>query len=129
MIKRLSVYGIVLILFPIFIYYLHSNVLVNIAAEASVPLNRVYLFNGIFSFLICVTALYLTKSKTYSDQIGFLYLASVVLKLISFFLIFYKPVFKVDALTNTQIANLLIPIMLFLVFEVVLIRNLLNNNS
>ncbi|TBN03897.1 hypothetical protein EYD45_07695 [Hyunsoonleella flava] len=127
--KQIRLYGILLALVSLFIYYLHVHVFVSISDKSPVPLDVIYLFNGAFSLLTCSTVLYLSNQQKYNDQIGFLYLASVVLKLVLFFLIFYRPIFKTDAFTNTESVNLLIPIILFLIIEVILIRKLLNKNS
>lgn len=125
--KYLSLYALALVLFSILVYYFHTEILETLANSSPLSLYKVYLFNFIFSLFLCIGAVMLSYNKKYSDQIGFLYLASVVLKMIFFFLVFYKPIFKAEAFTNAQTYNLLIPIVLFIIFEVILIGKSLKN--
>ncbi len=127
MIKRISLKIIFFVLVSLVVYFLHTIGLSNLASHSPISLIQVYIFNTVFTVFLCVTAIVLSKTEKYADQIGFLYLGSVVLKVIFFFLLFYKPIFKSDDFTNIEIFNLLIPIILFLIFEVVVISKILNN--
>lgn len=129
MIKKISLYVISFILFSVVAYYLHAIGLVSISNQTPIALSGLYLFHASFSIVLFSVIMFLSENQKYRDQLGFLYIASVVLKLILFFSIFYRPIFKSDAFTNIEGVNLLVPIILFLILEVFLIVKLLNNNS
>ncbi|WP_299761685.1 DUF6168 family protein [uncultured Dokdonia sp.] len=126
MIKQLSLYSIIFVLFSFAGYYIHTTVFTSLANQAPFSLQDVYLYHGVFSLLLCAIFLALLNSKKFKDQLGFLYLVSVALKIMLFCIAFYTPIFKTDSFTNTEAANLLIPIGLFLILEVFFISKLLN---
>jgi len=129
MIKQRGLYSIIFILFSLVGYYVHTGVFVSLANQAPFSLQSVYLYHGVFSFLLFIIFLALLNNKKFKDQLGFLYLGSVALKIIGFCLIFYKPIFKAEPFTNKESFNLLIPIVLFLILEVFFISKLLNKKT
>ena len=54
-------------------------------------------------------------------------MVSIVLKMILFFVVFYKQIFTGQAFTNTEGIKLLIPIILTLLVEIFFIRKILKN--
>lgn len=129
MIKQIGVYTISFILVSLIGYYLHIFLFPKIAIESPVPLRQVYTFFTVFSLVVCSQLLALSKSEKYKDHLGFLYLVSIVLKMILFFIVFYKQIFNGEVFTNTEGINLLIPIILILYLEVFFIGKLLKNTS
>ena len=127
MIKKISLYSIAFILFSGILYIVHTVGLSHIADQSPISLKNIYIFNTGFSILLCIAFILLSENQKFSDQLGFLYLGSVVLKIIGFCLVFYKPIFKTDSYTNIESVNLLIPIMLFLFLEVFFISKILKN--
>lgn len=127
MIKQIGVYSISFILVSLIGYYLHIFLFPKVAIESPIPLRQVYTFFSVFSLVVCSQLLVLSKSEKYKDQLGFLYLVSIVLKIILFFIVFYKQIFKGEAFTNIEGINLLIPIILILYLEVFFIGKLLKN--
>ena len=105
--------------------YLHSFFLEQIHKSISFSIEKIYLFHFIFSLLICVLFLLLTKSKKFKDQLGFLYLATLLLKLFFFLILFQNIVFSEVALLKIERISLLIPVILFLSFEVFYISKIL----
>lgn len=129
MIKKLGLYNITFILFSFAGYYLHTKGLAGMANQTPISLAEVYLYHGVFSFLLCAIFSFLSNTKKFRDQLGFLYLVSVALKIIVFCFVFYTPIFKTDSFTKMESANLLIPMGLFLILEVFFISKTLNNMS
>lgn len=127
MIKLLGVYSVSFLLVSLIGYYSHIFLFPKITIESPIALSRVYAFFSVFALAVCVQLLVLSKTEKFKDQVGFLYLVSIVLKMILFFVVFYKQIFTGEALTNTEGINLLIPIALTLFLEVFFIRKLLKN--
>jgi len=129
MMKKLVLHLIISMLFLIISYFIHTIVFPEFANKSTISLTLVYAFFGIFSVLLCVSFILIYHKKKFKDQLGFLYLASVALKIILFSIIFSKQIFVADSSFPKQAAlNLLIPIMLTLYIEVFVISKLLNNS-
>ncbi len=130
MTKKLVLYILISILILIIGYYIHTVVFSQFASKSSISLKKVYIFFGGFSSLLCLSFLLLYRRNKFKDQLGFLYLASVGLKIILFSIIFSKQIFIEDSSFPRQSAlNLLIPIVLMLASEVFIISKLLNNST
>ena len=127
MIKQIGVYSISFILISLIGYYIHIFLFPNITIESPIPLSKVYAFFTGFALAVCVQLLVLSKIEKFKDQLGFLYLVSIVLKMILFFVVFYKQIFTGQAFTNTEGIKLLIPIILTLLVEIFFIRKILKN--
>tara|TARA_R110000868_G_scaffold243187_1_gene499129 strand:+ start:951 stop:1262 length:312 start_codon:yes stop_codon:yes gene_type:complete len=91
----------------------------------SFPLKAVYLFHAIFSTVICVLFLFLAKTKKFKDQLGFIYLGTLFLKIIFFAIIFHNLIFNNLVLSTLERVSLLIPVVLFLSFEVLFVSKIL----
>ena len=59
------------------------------------------------------------------DQLGFIYLATIVLKLVLFCIIFYNPIFTKDDLDMIARVSLFIPMVVFLLTEAVFVAKIL----
>ncbi|MCH9661967.1 MAG: hypothetical protein K0U54_13775 [Bacteroidetes bacterium] len=108
-------------------YFTHITLLSRIAAVSPISITSLYLFFGGFSLALCVLLFLLLKTKKFKDQLGFLYLVSVALKIGIFCAVFSKQIFSEVSFTNTQSLNLLIPMFLMIGLEVFFISRLLNN--
>ena len=93
MIKQIGVYLIGFGLLSLIGYNVHTILLSQVANESPVSLKKVYLFYGIFSLMLCTQLFLLSKKEKFKDQLGFLYLVSVALKIILFCFVFYKYIF------------------------------------
>lgn len=129
MIKQVGLYVVSFGLLSFVGYNVYTVLLPQIASESRISLKEVYLFYGIFSLMLCTLLLLLSKKEKFKDQLGFLYLISVALKVILFCLVFYKHIFTKDSFTNIESINFLIPMILLLVLEVFFISKLLKNIS
>ena len=95
----------------------------------SFSLKKVYLFHTVFSLLICVNFKLLSTVNKIYDQLGFIYLGTILLKLILFCLIFYKSIFTEEELTSTARISLFIPMIIFLSTEAVFVTKILNKKQ
>ena len=129
MVKQVALYSVTFILFSFIGYYLHTKGLSEMANQSPISLVEIYLYHGLFSFLLSTLFSFLSNTEKFRDQLGFLYLFSVSLKIIIFCFVFYDSIFRADSFTNIESANLLIPMGLFLIIEVFFISKTLNNIS
>ena len=124
--KFLSFYMILLIAISLLTFLIHSKGFVHFANRSPIQIEALYLFHSIFTFLLTFVLSLLIVNHKFKDQIGFLYLASMVLKLILFCVFFKSHIFNQNSFTNTESANLLIPMTLMLFFEILFLSKLLN---
>lgn len=91
----------------------------------SFALVSVYLFHFIASIIVYLllefTVKYVPKNA------GYLYLASVFIKMGVFFLVFQKLFYDTKILNNAEKISLIIPLFLFLILETAFASKLLNN--
>ena len=92
-------------------------------------LRKVYLFHLGFSLLVCSNLQLISTVNKLSEQIGFIYLATLVLKIILFSIIFYQPIFKEENLVQSARISLLIPAIIFLLTEVIFVAKILNKRE
>lgn len=104
-------------------YYIESQ---EIALGFS--LRNMYAFHAFFSLQLCIIFALLSTNEKIGPQLGFIYLASFILKIIAFCAVFYDPVFTVEKLTKTQQVSLIIPMVTFLILEVYFVIKILNKN-
>jgi len=105
---------------------LHSSILVNRTILLPFSLLKVYWFHAILSLLICLVIEVFSWWKKYHDQLGFIYLAAFVVKIIVFSIVFNKVLFSDQSLSKTHSFTLLIPLAIFLIAEVYFITQILN---
>ncbi len=129
MIKQLGLYVIGFGLLSLIGYYLHISLFPKIASESPILLSEVYAFFSIFSLILCILLLRLSKTEKFKDQLGFLYLASVALKIMLFCFTFYRHIFIKGSFTSMESVNLLIPMILCIILEVFFISKILKNTS
>ncbi len=126
MIKTLLTYLIVFIAVLLTANYLHQYILDINALQLRFNLRPLYLFFASFSILICVVfRVLLTVEKT-KDQLGFIYLSTLVIKIFFFVLLFKTSILDLPDLSKKESFNLLIPIFVFLLVEVYFIAKILN---
>lgn len=106
--------------------YLHSYYIESQEIALGFSLQNMYAFHAFFSLQLCIIFAFLATNKKISPQLGFIYLASFVLKMIVFCIVFYNPLFTVETLSKIQRVSLLIPMVLFLILEVYFIIKILN---
>ncbi len=127
MIKQLGIHFVSFTILSLTGFYLHKIILSQITINLPFSLKEVYTFYAGFSLLLCTSFLLLSRTEKFKDQLGFLYLVSVALKIILFCIIFREYIFTQDSFTEQESINLLIPMILMLVLEVFFISKLLKN--
>ncbi|APZ45760.1 hypothetical protein BW723_05375 [Polaribacter reichenbachii] len=129
MIKQLIIYNVVFIALYILGYNIHQFILLKQELYLSFSLEKVYLFHTAFSALICINFLLLSTVNKIFEQLGFIYLASIVLKLLLFGIIFYKPIFSEENLSLASRISLFIPMILFLLTEAIFVAKILKKRE
>lgn len=91
----------------------------------SFSLSKVYLYHYLFSLGICLLFAYLSFANILKNQLGLIYLATLFLKIIFFAIIFKDLVVGTSPLPRLERVYMLVPLALFLTFEVFFISKIL----
>ncbi|NCT10738.1 MAG: hypothetical protein GW772_11770 [Flavobacteriia bacterium] len=110
-------------------FNLHQFILQKYALNTSFSLQKVYLFHFGFSLLICINFNYFSSVDKIFQQLGFIYLITIFLKIILFSAIFYKSVFNEENLPFFSRVSLFIPAIIFLLTEAIFITKILNKKQ
>ena len=130
LIKRIITYVIISATLFVLGYFIHHAVIENAAISLPYSLFSVYMFQAVATLFICVFCeIFSSISKRFLEQLGFIYLATMVLKIGLFCLVFNSIVFSDIILTKKESLSLLIPIFIYLVYEVIVITKILNRNA
>lgn len=92
-------------------------------------LKKVYLFNLGFSLIICTNFVAISRVEKIFDQLGYIYLGTILLKLITFIAIFYKSIITEEILPFITRISLLIPMIIFLLIEAIIVAKILKKNQ
>lgn len=107
--------------------YSHDWALQSKGIRPNFSLDNVFLFHTIFSLVVCISfAVMATKSKWF-DQLGFIYLVVLVVKIAVFYGVFFRSIFSSGAIAKADSISLLIPMGIFLTAEVYFISKILNS--
>ncbi|MBC8755304.1 hypothetical protein H2O64_11505 [Kordia sp. YSTF-M3] len=106
--------------------YIHNYYIESHEIVLGFSLRGMYAFHAFFSLQICIVFALLATNEKISPQLGFIYLASFVLKIIVFCAIFYNPIFTAEKLSKIQQVSMVIPMALFLILEAYIIVKILN---
>ena len=128
MVKNLVTYILIFAIVGVSTYLLHNNFIEEKNISLPFSLKKVYLFFVLFSLVICFLFKVGSVINKIKEQLGFIYLGTIIFKIIVFAVIFYKSVFEVD-LTNAQRIALIIPMAIFLFIEVFFVAKILNKTS
>ena len=125
MIKTISIYTFVFFSLFLMSLSLHGSMMEKLGVILPYSLRKVYLFHLAFSLLICVNfKLFSTVDKIF-EQLGFIYLGTLLLKIILFYAIFYKSIFAKENLTQIARLSLFLPLIIFLLTEVIFVAKVL----
>lgn len=128
--KKIFHYAVLCGLVLIVGYAIHNFILDYFNIEHPFDLWKIYLFQGIATLVLCASFEFISqKSQQLKDQLGFLYLAAMALKVGAFSLFFRDILFSSLVLSKGDSLSLLIPIFLFLFLEVLIIVKILNRNN
>lgn len=87
------------------------------------------LFFAVASALICTHLKIFSGIKNLQSQLGFIYLPTLIIKGIFFYILFRKSVFYLEKLNTTERLSLLFPLFIFLALEVYFIIKILKQNE
>ena len=88
-------------------------------------LKKVYLFHLFFSLIICINFLIFSNFNKFLEQLGFIYLGTILLKLTLFCFLFYPSIFTKEELALSSRMSLFIPVVLFLITEATIVAKIL----
>lgn len=129
MVKSITLYLISFIVLYLIALSLHQYILEVNIVDNRFQLKPVYFFFAIASFLICVVFKSFTFFEKTREQLGFLYLFTIFIKILVFVILFYKSIISFPNITKTESLNILIPLFIFLFLEVFFISRILNNKN
>ena len=129
MIKNIFLYAFVFFSLFFLSFYLHENYLKKQELILPFSLRKVYLFHLGFSLLICSNFLIFSNVDKIFEQLGFIYLATIILKLIIFCIIFYNPIFTEENLSFNARLSLFIPMIIFLLTEAIFVAKILKKKE
>lgn len=124
-VKRLLLYFTTFAILGTAFFLIHNNYIVKNNYNLDYNLDYIYIFHGTSSLIICILFELGSYVKKVSHQLGFIYLATIVIKLAIFSGIFYNDIFTQTLNTYQQI-SLLIPMAIFLITEVFFVAKILN---
>lgn len=110
-------------------FNIHQFILEKYALNTTFSLQKIYIFHFGFSLLICMNFKYFSSVDKIFNQLGFIYLISIFIKIILFSAIFYKSVFNEENLPFFSRVSLFIPAIIFLLTEAIFIANILNKKQ
>ena len=126
-----SIIAYTAIFFCIFIvsFSLHEYLLDEREIILPFSLKKAYLFHLGFSLIICTNFQAISKVEKIFDQLGYIYLGTILLKLITFIAIFYKSIVTEEILPLITRISLLIPMIIFLLLEAIVVAKILKKNQ
>lgn len=128
MLKSILIYAITFLITAYVFFTIQSNYIETKNEILSYNLVEVYQFFVLSSLIICVAFKVTSALPQIKEQLGFIYLALIVVKIVLFSILFYDPVFT-EVSSNFQKVTLLIPMGIFLVIEVFFVAKILNEKT
>ncbi|WP_435414045.1 DUF6168 family protein [Polaribacter aestuariivivens] len=127
--KDIFKYILVFVLLFLIGFYTHHFLLEYFELNISFSLEKIYLFHAFFSAIICINLRFVSTVDKLFPQLGFIYLGTLLIKLILFCLFFYNPVFTVDSFSFNEKMALFIPLFIFLSTEAFFVLKILNKKE
>lgn len=125
MIKQLITFITAVILVTVITYSAHLFILQSTNLTLNFSLLSVYLFHSIAAILVYSTIVLIAYKIP--NQAGYAYLASVLIKMGFFVLIFNASIFSIEILNKQERFSLVIPLFVFLILEAISVSKLLNS--
>ena len=129
MIKSLMVYVISFSILFVLVHFSQEYLLNQLNTSVRFNLWDTNLFFAITSLVICIHIKFFSFKKSLQPQLGFIYLPTLFIKGVIFFIAFQSSIFNLDVLTTTERLNLLFPLLLFLGLEVYFVVKIILNNE
>lgn len=125
--------GLAMLLTFVVLYFVLLNIHILIVEKYAIALpfslKKNYLFNTGFSILVCLNIFLLSTVNKFKEQLGLVYLIALFIKIILFFAIFYRSIVKVDEMEMASKISMLLPLLIFLLTEVIFIAKQINQKS
>lgn len=128
MIKSFSIYILAFSLLLIVSLNLHLYILDKSNIYLRFEIRNIYIFFALASFILCLVFFGLNSMRKAQEQLGFLYLTTIVVKAVFFALIFYNSIIIIPSLSKIESLNILTPLFVFLFLEAYFIVRLLQQN-
>ncbi|QDO93128.1 hypothetical protein FNB79_03760 [Formosa sediminum] len=122
MIKRILVFLLSIILLFVIAFTIHNYFMTEVM---SYKLWHVYLYHFIATLIVYISME--AVLITLPEQVGYTYLALMLIKLGVFVLLFKDTVFKSEQLAQAERYALVVPLLLFLTLEAIAVAKLLNS--
>jgi len=129
MIKTIFLYSFIFFTLFFVSFSLHNYFLEENQILLPFSLKKVYLFHLGFSMLICINFKLLSSVNKIADQLGFIYLGTLLLKIVLFSIIFYQSIFTEEELSKISRISMLIPALIFLLTEAIFVAKILNKRD
>jgi len=126
MIKAVLIYVISFAVLFFLIYFFQEYLLNQLVATVRFSVWDTNIFLAITSLLICIHFQLFSLIKNLETQLGFIYLPTLFIKGVLFYLAFEDSVFNIEILNTTERLSILIPILLFLGLEVFFIVKIIS---
>jgi hypothetical protein len=126
-----DIFSYILVFVVLFLigFYLHQSILSYQEIEMSFSLEKTYFFHAFFSSMVCINLRIVSSVEKLYPQVGFIYLASLGIKLILFVILFYNPIFTAESFHFVEKISLIVPSVIFLVAEAIFAIKILNTNQ
>ena len=125
MIRSVLLFSVVFFIVFIIGFSIHDFLIQKQQISLPFSLKKVYLFHLFFSLIICVNFLIFSNFNKFFEQLGFIYLGTILLKLTLFCFLFYPSIFTKEELALSSRMSLFIPVILFLITEATIVAKIL----
>jgi len=125
MIRSVLLFSVVFFIVFIIGFSIHDFLIQKQQISLPFSLKKVYLFHLFFSLIICVNFLIFSNFNKFFEQLGFIYLGTILLKLTLFCFLFYPSIFTEEELALSSRMSLFIPVILFLITEATIVAKIL----
>ncbi len=125
MIRSVLLFSVVFFIVFIIGFSIHDFLIQKQQISLPFSLKKVYLFHLFFSLIICVNFLIFSNFNKFFEQLGFIYLGTILLKLTLFCFLFYPSIFTEEELALSSRMSLFVPVILFLITEATIVAKIL----
>lgn len=129
MLKKIIIYIVVFLFVGTTSYFSHIFLLGEANTNFFSTLKEAYVFHFCFSLVLLICFRLFSKKEKLFEQLGFMYMGLLVFKIIVFVIYFYPQLLGEDALPRFYRASLLIPVIVFLLLEVIFISKIMQGKK
>ncbi|SHM93477.1 DUF6168 family protein [Polaribacter sp. KT 15] len=126
MIKKIVIVLVVFLGLHFSGFFLHQIIIESYKEILPFNLQKLYLFHSGFSILICVNLLLLQSVNKKPEDLGYIYLGALFLKLLFFCVAFYSSIIERDSLSVIAKLSFLLPTFVFLSTEGIIVSKIRN---